>query len=45
MSNNSGGLDAKLIYDSGLDSGSELIAVVENISPNLAIDNSVFTFV
>lgn len=45
LPNNPGGLDAKLIYDSGLDFGTELIAIVENTSPDLAIDDSVFTFV
>ena len=42
---NSESLDAKLVYDSGLDSGSELIALIENISPDLEIGDSVFTFV
>lgn len=45
LPNNSGNFDAKLVYDSGLDSGSEVIAVLENISPNLEIDDSVFTFI
>ena len=45
LPNSSGSLDAKLVYDSGLDSGSELIALIENISPDLEIDNSVFAFV
>ena len=45
LPNNSGSLDAKLIYDSGLDSSSELIAVIENVSPDLEINDSIFTFV
>jgi|GEM_PF-2927864 len=45
LPNNSGSLDAKLVYDSGLDSGSELIAVIEDASPDLAINDSVFAFV
>ena len=45
LPNSSGNTDAKLIYDSGLDSGSELIAVLENVSADLNIAKPVFTFV
>ena len=45
LPNSAGNTDAKLIYDSGLDSGSELIAVLENVSPDLSIGEPIFTFV
>ena len=45
LPNSSGNTDAQLIYDSGLDSGSELIAILENVSTDLSIDDPVVTFV
>ena len=44
-SNNEDNTDARLIYNSGLDANSELVAVIENVSPDLSIDDPVFTFV
>ena len=43
VANSESNTDAQLIYNSGLDS--ELVAVLENISPDLNISDSVFTFV
>ncbi len=45
QSNSAGNSDAKLIYDSGLDSKTELIAVLKNVSEDLKIAKPVFTFV
>ena len=45
LPNGAGNTDAKLIYDSGLDSGTELIAVLENVAPDLSINNFAVTFV
>ena len=47
LSNSEGNINARLIYNSRLDSGSgsELIAVLENVSLDLSIGELVFTFV
>lgn len=45
LGNSAGNVDAKLIYDPGFASGSELIALLENVSSDLSIDNSAFTFI
>lgn len=45
VANSESNTDAQLIYNSGLDSGAELVAVLENVSPDLTIDNPAFTFV
>ena len=45
LPNNNGSIDVKLIYDSGLDSGSELIALIENVDSNLSIDDTAFAFI
>ena len=45
LPNSAGNTDARLIYNSRLDSGSELIAVLENVSLDLSIAKPVFTFV
>ena len=45
LPNTTGNTDAKLVYDSGSDSGSEVIAVLENVSTDLSIDEPIFTFV
>ena len=38
-------VDARLIYDSGLDAGTELIARIENVNANLSISDPIFVFV
>ncbi|MDJ0534066.1 MAG: calcium-binding protein [Xenococcaceae cyanobacterium MO_207.B15] len=45
LPNSAGNLDAKLVYDPGIASGSELIAVLENVAADLSIEDSAFTFV
>ncbi|MDJ0633489.1 MAG: calcium-binding protein [Xenococcaceae cyanobacterium MO_188.B29] len=45
LSHSNGSIDAKLIYDAGLNSGRELVALLENVSPDLSVDDAVFTFV
>ncbi|VEP16461.1 Type I secretion target GGXGXDXXX repeat protein domain protein [Hyella patelloides LEGE 07179] len=40
-----GTIDAKLIYDPGIETAGELIGVLKNISPELTMDDSVFAFV
>ena len=45
LANSPGRVDAKLIYDSGISASSELIAVLENVSTDLSISDSAFTFV
>ena len=45
LPNSTGNTDAQLIYSSGLDSDSELIAILENVSTDLSIDEPIFTFV
>jgi Ca2+-binding RTX toxin-like protein len=45
VANSDSNTDAQLIYNSGLDSDSELVAVLENVSPDLNIDDPAFTFV
>ncbi|WP_072013862.1 FG-GAP repeat protein [Myxosarcina sp. GI1] len=40
-----GTINAKLIYDSGIDSTGETIAVIEDVNSNLSIEDSAFTFV
>ena len=45
LPNSNGSIDAKLVYDSGLDSGSESIALIENTTPDLNIHASGFTFI
>lgn len=45
LPNNNGSIDAKLIYDSGLNSGSELITLIENVDSDLSIDDTAFAFI
>ncbi|WP_019506816.1 calcium-binding protein [Pleurocapsa sp. PCC 7319] len=45
LPNSAGSLDAQLIYDSGIASGSELIAVIKNVTADLSLDDPAFTFV
>ena len=45
LPNNVGTVDALLTYDSGLDSGAELIARLENVTTNLNISDAAFTFI
>ncbi|MDJ0634122.1 MAG: hypothetical protein QNJ34_13105 [Xenococcaceae cyanobacterium MO_188.B29] len=45
LPNSAGNVEARLIYDSGIASGSELIAVIENVATDLSIDDSAFTFI
>ena len=45
LTNSAGNVDAKLIYDPGIASGSELIAVIENVTADLSIEDSAFTFI
>ena len=45
LPNSADNIDARLIYDSGLDEDTELVAVIENVNANLSIDNSAFAFV
>ncbi len=40
-----GNLDAKLIYDPGASAGSELIALIENVTDDLSLRDSAFVFV
>ena len=41
----SGSIDAKLIYDPGIAAAGELIAVLENVSADLTVDEPEFTFI
>ena len=45
LPNSAGNVDARLIYDPGIASGSELIALLENVSTDLSINDSAFTFI
>ncbi len=45
LANSAGNVDARLIYDPGIASGSELIALLENVSPDLRIEEPAFTFI
>lgn len=45
LPNSNGSIDAKLIYDSGLDSGSEPSALIDNIDSDLSIDDNAFAFI
>ena len=45
LPNSNGSIDAKLVYDSGLDSSSELIALIENVDSDLSFNDSAFMFV
>ncbi|WP_052055233.1 FG-GAP repeat protein [Myxosarcina sp. GI1] len=45
ISGSSGDFDAKLVYDPGVTAGAETIALLENVSADLSLTDSAFTFV
>ena len=45
VSDSEGNTDAQLVYNSGLGSQGELVALLEDVSPELAVDDAAFTFV
>ncbi|MDJ0595020.1 MAG: putative Ig domain-containing protein [Pleurocapsa sp. MO_226.B13] len=45
FTNSAGKIDAKLIYNPGVSVMEETIAVLEDVDPNLSIDDSIFIFI
>ncbi|MDJ0571781.1 MAG: calcium-binding protein [Pleurocapsa sp. MO_192.B19] len=45
FTSDAGSVDAKLVYDPGIAATGETIAVLENVDPDLSIDDSAFTFI